>query len=103
MATIGITGMGGFIGFHLAKKLHGEGHDVVGFDSFNNYYDPMLKSNRASNLHEKTGITTQNVDLKNREELDHWMKKKISRSYYTPCRVCRCKKLYGLSRGLHSK
>jgi|TARA_B100000085_G_scaffold165098_1_gene150089 UDP-glucuronate 4-epimerase len=76
MATIGITGMGGFIGFHLAKKLHGEGHDVVGFDSFNNYYDPMLKSNRASNLHEKTGITTQNVDLKNREELDHWMKKR---------------------------
>tara|TARA_B100000683_G_scaffold220808_1_gene217811 strand:- start:4530 stop:5486 length:957 start_codon:yes stop_codon:yes gene_type:complete len=76
MATIGITGMGGFIGFHLAKKLHDEGHEVCGFDSYNDYYDPILKANRSENLRANCGIETQNVDLKDRKELDLWMKKR---------------------------
>ena len=76
MATIGITGMGGFIGFHLAKKLHSEGHEVCGFDSYNDYYDPILKANRSENLRSNCGIETQNVDLKDRKELDLWMKKR---------------------------
>ena len=76
MATIGITGMGGFIGFHLAKKLHNEGHDVCGFDSYNDYYDPILKANRSENLRANCGIETQNVDLKDRKELDLWIKKR---------------------------
>ena len=77
MATIGITGMGGFIGFHLAKKLHDEGHEVCGFDSYNDYYDPILKANRSENLRSNCGIETQNVDLKDRKELDLWMKKRL--------------------------
>ena len=76
MATIGITGMGGFIGYHLAKKLNDEGHEVCGFDSYNDYYDPILKANRSENLRSNCGIETQNVDLKDRKELDLWMKKR---------------------------
>ena len=76
MATIGITGMGGFIGYHLAKKLNDEGHEVCGFDSYNDYYDPILKANRSENLRANCGIETQNVDLKDRKELDLWMKKR---------------------------
>ena len=77
MATIGITGMGGFIGYHLAKKLNDEGHEVCGFDSYNDYYDPILKANRSENLRSNCGIETQNVDLKDRKELDLWMKKRL--------------------------
>ena len=77
MATIGITGMGGFIGYHLAKKLNDEGHEVCGFDSYNDYYDPILKANRSENLRSTCGIETQNVDLKDRKELDLWMKKRL--------------------------
>ncbi len=41
-----ITGSSGFIGFHLSKKLLDRGHNVQGFDSMNNYYDPKLKKAR---------------------------------------------------------
>ena len=50
MSTIAITGMAGFIGFHLAQQLDAEGHVVVGFDNFNDYYDPWLKEARADFL-----------------------------------------------------
>jgi len=45
-----ITGIAGFIGYHLARKLFSQGHDVSGLDSFNDYYDPSLKKTRASKL-----------------------------------------------------
>lgn len=45
-----VTGSAGFIGFHLAKQLLADGHEVVGFDNFNDYYDPGLKEARHSQL-----------------------------------------------------
>ena len=48
--SIFITGIAGFIGFHLAEKLIAEGYDVSGIDNFNDYYDPKLKRNRAAML-----------------------------------------------------
>jgi len=38
-----VTGSAGFIGFHLAKKMLNEGHEVVGIDNINDYYDVDLK------------------------------------------------------------
>ena len=34
-----ITGVAGFIGFHLAKKLIEQGYEIVGIDNINDYYD----------------------------------------------------------------
>jgi UDP-glucuronate 4-epimerase len=48
MAKILITGTAGFIGFHLAEKLAAEGHDLVGIDNLNTYYNPQLKLDRLS-------------------------------------------------------
>ena len=45
-----VTGAAGFIGFHVAKKLCGEGMEVVGVDNINSYYDPALKEARLSVL-----------------------------------------------------
>ena len=41
-----VTGVAGFIGFHLASRLLKEGNNVVGIDSLNDYYDPKLKKLR---------------------------------------------------------
>ena len=45
-----LTGIAGFIGFHVAKKLCDQGHDVIAIDSINNYYDEDLKKARLENL-----------------------------------------------------
>lgn len=45
-----ITGVAGFIGFHLADLLAQSGHDILGVDNLNSYYDPNLKLARLSKL-----------------------------------------------------
>jgi UDP-glucuronate 4-epimerase len=57
-----ITGIAGFIGYHLARKLHSQGCFVIGSDNFNAYYDPELKRERERNLKE-LGITILQEDI----------------------------------------
>src|SRR6266576_2226577 len=45
-----VTGAAGFIGFHVANRLLADGHDVVGLDSVNQYYDVRLKEARLALL-----------------------------------------------------
>lgn len=45
-----VTGAAGFIGYHLAKKLLQLGHQVIGLDNINAYYDPDLKYARLRDL-----------------------------------------------------
>ena len=45
-----VTGSAGFIGFHLCKRLLEEGHNVLGIDDLNAYYDVNLKKARLSLL-----------------------------------------------------
>jgi len=47
-----VTGTAGFIGFHLAKLLLENGHQVIGIDNINDYYDVKLKFARLA----ETGI-----------------------------------------------
>lgn len=48
--TVLVTGMAGFIGFHLARRLVRQGARVVGLDNLNDYYDPALKIERLGQL-----------------------------------------------------
>jgi len=45
-----VTGMAGFIGFHLSKLLLERGDEVVGIDNINDYYDVNLKYARLKEL-----------------------------------------------------
>ncbi len=45
-----ITGMAGFIGFHLARRMVQLGHRVFGIDNLNRYYDIHLKLDRLREL-----------------------------------------------------
>ena len=45
-----VTGAAGFIGSHLVPALTARGDDVVGLDSFNDYYDPARKRENAADL-----------------------------------------------------
>ena len=45
-----LTGAAGFIGFHTALRLCRDGHEVLGLDCLNGYYDPRLKRDRLGEL-----------------------------------------------------
>jgi len=55
-----VTGAAGFIGASVSHALIAEGHDVVGVDSLNDYYDVGLKQYRLNTLlQEKTSSFLQ--------------------------------------------
>ncbi len=58
-----VTGAAGFIGFHVASRLLQDGHQVVGFDNLNPYYDPKLKQARLAQLSDQAGFTFVEGDL----------------------------------------
>jgi UDP-glucuronate 4-epimerase len=50
MTTVFITGGAGFIGSSLAESLLAQGHTVVSFDNFNDFYDPNIKRRNIDRL-----------------------------------------------------
>jgi UDP-glucuronate 4-epimerase len=65
-----VTGAAGFIGAHVAAQLRSRGHDVVGCDNFNDYYDPALKRARVTELLAPVGVPCEAVDIADAAALD---------------------------------
>jgi UDP-glucuronate 4-epimerase len=53
-----VTGTAGFIGYHLSLSLLKLGHDVIGLDNINDYYDVNLKFARLNEL----GIRSEDLN-----------------------------------------
>jgi len=64
-----ITGIAGFIGFHVARALRRRGDTVIGCDNFNSYYDPQLKRERAAIL-EKEDVKIFEMDIRDSSQLE---------------------------------
>jgi len=58
-----VTGAAGFIGFHLCRKLLDLGHQVLGIDNLNDYYDVALKQARLSQLVDHPNFEFQKLEL----------------------------------------
>ncbi len=52
--SILITGVAGFIGSHLAERLLKEGFELIGVDSFHDYYPKKIKENNLKRLIDNT-------------------------------------------------
>ncbi|HBR1546267.1 TPA: NAD-dependent epimerase [Klebsiella pneumoniae] len=61
-----VTGAAGFIGFHVSKRLLNDGHQIVGIDNINDYYDVKLKESRLEQL-ESPSFTFYKLDLADRD------------------------------------
>jgi UDP-glucuronate 4-epimerase len=65
-----ITGTAGFIGFHLARRLIADGHEVAGVDGFTTYYDVELKRARHAILKGHNAFSEHVLMLEQREALE---------------------------------
>jgi UDP-glucuronate 4-epimerase len=57
-----VTGVAGFIGFHLAQRLLAAGASVHGLDNFNSYYDVRLKRARLARIGEHERFCMSETD-----------------------------------------
>jgi UDP-glucuronate 4-epimerase len=64
-----VTGVAGFIGYHLAQRLLTDGIEVYGIDNLNPYYDVSLKQDRLTQLQPFAGFTFELLDLAERDRL----------------------------------
>ena len=65
--SILVTGVAGFIGFHIARALLARGERVVGIDNINDYYDTQLKRARLAELHSARQFAFSKLDIADRE------------------------------------
>ncbi len=61
--TVLVTGVAGFIGYHVAERLLKDGRRVIGCDVVNDYYDVRLKEARLARLAAHPGFTHYRVNL----------------------------------------
>jgi UDP-glucuronate 4-epimerase len=64
-----VTGVAGFIGYHLARRLLREGNEVYGIDNLNDYYDVNLKQARLDRLLPQKNFTFACIDISDRESI----------------------------------
>ena len=69
--TILVTGAAGFIGSMTSIKLLALGHDVIGIDNLNDYYDVSLKSERLKLLESNKNFKFFNIDISNSDLLSN--------------------------------
>ena len=67
--TVLLTGVAGFIGYHVAQALRARGERVIGADDLNPYYDVRLKQARLARLDEGSGFEFHRLDVADREAL----------------------------------
>ncbi len=65
-----VTGVAGFIGYFTARKLLDVGHEVVGLDNLNEYYDPELKRARLRQIETRNGFHFVKADLADRAAME---------------------------------
>jgi nucleoside-diphosphate-sugar epimerase len=65
-----VTGAAGFIGYHTSERLIAQGHEVIGFDNLNPYYDVSLKEARLLRLARHKSFHFIKADLGDRTAVE---------------------------------
>ena len=70
MKKILVTGAAGFIGHAYTKKLLAQGHQVLGLDNLNDYYDVSLKEARLKDIGPSNRFEFEKLDLADRAGME---------------------------------
>lgn len=75
-----VTGAAGFIGNFVAERLCHDGHEVVGIDNLNDYYDPKLKLARLTRIEHLANFRFIKMDVSDRQGMeDLFLKEQFQR------------------------
>lgn len=77
-----VTGAAGFIGFHVAQRLCHDGHQVVGIDNLNDYYEVSLKEARLAQLSPLPGFRFERMDLADRGAMAAFFARESAREQF---------------------
>ena len=64
-----VTGAAGFIGSHTSASLIADGHDVVGIDNFDPFYDRRTKESNLQGLLEADNFQFVEADIRDRDRM----------------------------------
>ncbi len=64
-----VTGAAGFIGMHTSRALLEAGHEVIGIDNLNDYYDIRLKIDRLAELEKFENFSFLKIDISDRDAM----------------------------------
>ena len=70
MKKILVTGAAGFIGHAYTKRLLDAGHNVLGIDNLNDYYDVSLKEARLNDIGDADRFSFEKLDLADRSGME---------------------------------
>jgi len=65
-----VTGCAGFIGFHLSDRLLKDGHEIIGLDNLNDYYDVSLKNSRLELLQKYNNFSFVKASLEDTDTIN---------------------------------
>jgi UDP-glucuronate 4-epimerase len=65
-----VTGAAGFIGYHTVRRLTQDGHEIVGIDNLNDYYDVKLKLDRLELLKFLPQFCFQKLDISDKSAVE---------------------------------
>lgn len=71
-----VTGAAGFIGSAISGALIKQGHETIGIDNLNDYYDPSLKEARLSRLKDSDSFKFQKIDICDRASIEDLFQKR---------------------------
>ncbi|MFW6378830.1 MAG: SDR family NAD(P)-dependent oxidoreductase, partial [Nanoarchaeota archaeon] len=74
-----VTGVAGFIGSHVAKRLVEDGYSVVGLDDMNDYYDVSLKKARLER------VVPDSVEVVTGDILDRGLLQRLASKHSFDC------------------
>ncbi|MBN2314201.1 MAG: GDP-mannose 4,6-dehydratase [Sedimentisphaerales bacterium] len=68
-----VTGAAGFIGSHLCERLLNDGCEIVGIDSFDEFYDPRIKRRNIDRCLKDKHFQLVEADIRDRDAMDQAM------------------------------